>query len=126
LHALFVLDYRNAAAPVVGWPPVRSFRKNIASSSKQLPEAQNHNQINPTANGKKGNYVKINMDGIPIGRKVDLTAYDSYAQLCLAVKDLFKGLLDGTCFILFLLVVLMRNVRIYFIALSMTLCAISV
>jgi AUX/IAA family len=72
-----------------------------------LPEAQNLNEINPTSDGKKGNFVKINMDGIPIGRKVDLTAYDSYDKLCLAVKDLFKGLLECMCFILLSFVVLM-------------------
>lgn len=89
-------DYRNAPAPVVGWPPIRTYRKNIASSSRQLPEPQNHIDTNLKANDKKGNFVKINMDGIPIGRKVDLTAYDSYEKLCSAVKELFKGLLEGT------------------------------
>lgn len=83
---------RNAAAPVVGWPPVRSFRKNIASSSKQLPEPQKYEtEANPNTNSRKGNFVKINMDGVPIGRKVDLSAYDGYEKLCLAVKELFKG-----------------------------------
>jgi hypothetical protein len=36
------------------------------------------------------------MDGIPIGRKVDLTAYDSYERLSVAVKELFHGFLEGT------------------------------
>ncbi|KAJ3704047.1 hypothetical protein LUZ61_007752 [Rhynchospora tenuis] len=86
---------RNVPAPVVGWPPIRSFRKNIASSSKQLAEPQNHETgANPKANAKKSNFVKINMDGIPIGRKVDLSAYDSYEKLCSAIKELFKGLLE--------------------------------
>jgi auxin-responsive protein IAA len=31
------------------------------------------------------------MDGIPIGRKVDLGAYDSYERLSLHVKELFHG-----------------------------------
>ncbi|KAJ4821238.1 Auxin-responsive protein [Rhynchospora pubera] len=91
-----VAQSRNAPTPVVGWPPIRSFRKHIASSSKQLAEPQNH-EIGanvPKANTKKGNFVKINMDGIPIGRKVDLSAYDSYEKLCSAIKELFKGLLE--------------------------------
>ncbi|GMH17643.1 hypothetical protein Nepgr_019484 [Nepenthes gracilis] len=29
---------RAAPAPVVGWPPIRSFRKNLASNSKSSPE----------------------------------------------------------------------------------------
>lgn len=44
---------------------------------------------------QKGFFVKINMDGIPIGRKVDLSAYDSYEKLASAVNELFKGLLAG-------------------------------
>lgn len=45
--------------------------------------------------------MKINMDGVPIGRKVDLKAYDSYEKLSSAVDELFRGLLAGlTCVIL--------------------------
>jgi auxin-responsive protein IAA len=36
------------------------------------------------------------MDGIPIGRKIDLNALDSYDMLSLAVDKLFRGLLAGT------------------------------
>lgn len=42
------------------------------------------------------------MDGVPIGRKVDLSAYDGYEKLCLAVKELFKGFYQGTCFFTYL------------------------
>lgn len=35
------------------------------------------------------------MDGVPIGRKVDLKAYDSYDKLSSAVDELFRGLLAG-------------------------------
>jgi auxin-responsive protein IAA len=87
----------------VGWPPIRSFRKNIASgsSSKPLTESQNVVQENvaasnkPISNSGKGLFVKINMDGVPIGRKVDINAYDSYEKLSSAVDDLFRGLLEG-------------------------------
>ncbi|KAJ3670957.1 hypothetical protein LUZ60_008383 [Juncus effusus] len=93
LHA----NSRNAPAPVVGWPPIRSFRKNIASSSKQSPEPQNHEtEVKPVINhNKKGRFVKINMDGVPIGRKVNLTAFDGYEKLCNAIKLLFKDLRDA-------------------------------
>ena len=40
-------------------------------------------------------FVKINMDGVPIGRKVDLSAYPSYEKLSSAVDELFRGLLAG-------------------------------
>lgn len=92
---------RTAPAPVVGWPPVRSFRKNLAgsSSSKQTTESQNAVQSKvpsekpPVASCRKGFFVKINMEGVPIGRKVDLEAYDSYEKLASSVDELFRGLL---------------------------------
>lgn len=40
-------------------------------------------------------FVKINMDGVPIGRKVDLKAYDSYEKLSFAIDELFGDLLAG-------------------------------
>lgn len=90
---------------MVGWPPVRSFRKNLAStsSSKLGNESSLHGgQINKSDDGEKqveprkeGMFVKINMDGVPIGRKVDLNAYNSYEQLSFAVDKLFRGLLAG-------------------------------
>jgi len=99
------LTNRTAPAPVVGWPPIRSFRKNLASSSsasKPTPESQaeQHNKVagkKPVDNyaNNKGLFVKINMDGVPIGRKVDLNAYDSYENLSSAVDELFRGLLAG-------------------------------
>ncbi|KAA8540348.1 hypothetical protein F0562_024733 [Nyssa sinensis] len=89
-----------APAPVVGWPPIRSFRKNLASSSsaKMPPESQNvvPDKVaseKPVGGCRKGMFVKINMDGVPIGRKVDLKAYDSYEKLSYAVDELFRGLL---------------------------------
>jgi len=88
---------------VVGWPPIRSFRKNLASSSASKPptesQPEQHSKVagkKPVDNyGGKGLFVKINMDGVPIGRKVDLNAYDSYENLSSAVDVLFRGLLAG-------------------------------
>lgn len=111
---------RTAPAPVVGWPPIRSFRKNLANASSSKPTSDHsHSSIkfnnnkavdndnnnnnnkkseksvetNISSGGKKGLFVKINMEGVPIGRKVDLKAYDSYQNLSSAVDQLFRGLL---------------------------------
>ena len=96
--------FRAAPAPVVGWPPIRSFRRNLASTSSAKPVSEPQNPIptklvneKPAAErSRKGLFVKINMDGVPIGRKVDLNAYDSYEKLSSAVDELFRGLLAGT------------------------------
>ncbi|XP_062181701.1 auxin-responsive protein IAA16-like isoform X2 [Phragmites australis] len=89
-----------AAAPVVGWPPVRAFRRNlVSSSSKPSHEPSSHGGKDSgrakVESGKKGLFVKINMDGVPIGRKVDLSAHGSYGTLSGAVDQLFRGLLAG-------------------------------
>ncbi|PIN26045.1 hypothetical protein CDL12_01213 [Handroanthus impetiginosus] len=91
---------RTAPASAVGWPPIGSFRKNITSgsSSKLPPESRDvvPNKAScpkPAENSSKSPFVKINMDGIPIGRKIDLKAHDSYEKLSVAVDELFRGLL---------------------------------
>ncbi|XP_062084472.1 auxin-responsive protein IAA3-like [Humulus lupulus] len=61
---------------VVGWPPVRSFRKNCLQSMKKADEA--------------GIYVKVSMDGAPYLRKMDLMLYKGYQELLKALEDMFK------------------------------------
>ncbi|OEL24495.1 Auxin-responsive protein IAA18 [Dichanthelium oligosanthes] len=89
---------RGAVLPVVGWPPVRSFRRNLTNgnSSKQSPDRQN-DEAGDKAKliCKRSPLVKINMDGIPIGRKIDLAAYDNYQKLSSAVEELFSGFLEA-------------------------------
>uniref|UniRef100_A0A0A9HBV4 Auxin-responsive protein n=1 Tax=Arundo donax TaxID=35708 RepID=A0A0A9HBV4_ARUDO len=90
-----------AASPVVGWPPVRPFRRNLAPppSSKPRHEPSSHAAGNGSAGaakveaGRKGLFVKVNMDGVPIGRKLDLRAHGGYGTLSAAVDQLFRGLL---------------------------------
>ncbi|XP_047958286.1 auxin-responsive protein IAA2-like [Salvia hispanica] len=85
---------RTAPASVVGWPPLRSFRKNIASKpASDSPDVAPSKVSNSVENGSRTPFVKINMDGIPIGRKIDLKAYHSYEKLSYAVDELFRGLL---------------------------------
>ncbi|KAI3727214.1 hypothetical protein L1987_67025 [Smallanthus sonchifolius] len=55
---------------VVGWPPVRSYRKNMMK--------------------KDCKYVKVAVDGAPYLRKVDLELYSGYQQLLCAFEDLFS------------------------------------
>lgn len=71
------------------------------NSSSSKPESESPNKIpeetgyGKSESSKTGLFVKINMDGVPIGRKVDLKACDSYEKLSYAVDDLFRGLLSG-------------------------------
>jgi len=63
---------------VVGWPPIRSFRKNSLQQRKV-------EQGDGT-----GMYVKVSMAGAPYLRKIDLKVYKSYPELLTALQNLFK------------------------------------
>ncbi|XP_059595503.1 auxin-responsive protein IAA1 isoform X1 [Vitis vinifera] len=58
-----------AKTQIVGWPPVKASRKNVAKISK---------------------YVKVAVDGAPYLRKVDLEMYGSYQQLLGSLEDMFS------------------------------------
>uniref|UniRef100_A0ACD5VKY1 Uncharacterized protein n=1 Tax=Avena sativa TaxID=4498 RepID=A0ACD5VKY1_AVESA len=67
-------------AQVVGWPPVRSFRKNaladVAAGSTRAAAAP-------------AKFVKVAVDGAPYLRKVNLQDYAGYDQLLRALQDKF-------------------------------------
>lgn len=67
---------------VVGWPPIRSYRRNTFRSMMREEE-------------KAGTYVKVSMDGAPILRKIDLEAYKGYKELREALEDMFKCFPSG-------------------------------
>lgn len=96
-----LLASRVAPAQVVGWPPVRSFRKNLVygSSAKLISNSPSNDSEEvmkiKSESSKTGLFVKINMDGVPIGRKIDLNAFKSYESLSYAIDELFRGLLAG-------------------------------
>ncbi|XP_077210005.1 auxin-responsive protein IAA27-like isoform X2 [Tasmannia lanceolata] len=81
-----------AKAQVVGWPPIRSFRKNTM--------APNPTKNNDDAEGKAGIgclYVKVSMDGAPYLRKVDLKTYCNYMDLSSALEKMFSCFTIGQC-----------------------------
>ncbi|CAA6671633.1 unnamed protein product [Spirodela intermedia] len=80
---------RDTAVAVVGWPPVRAFRRNLAGKGP-ASAAEAGGSVSAE---KAGLFVKINMDGVPIGRKVDLKACGGYQKLSSAIDELFGGLL---------------------------------
>lgn len=76
----------------MGWPPVKSFRKNtLASTSKNAEEVD----------GKSGPgalFVKVSMDGAPYLRKVDLKTYSAYQELSSALEKMFSCFTIGEQF----------------------------
>ncbi|GMI71996.1 indole-3-acetic acid inducible 14, SOLITARY ROOT [Hibiscus trionum] len=76
-----------AKAQVVGWPPVRSYRKNVMANNKNTGEE--------SEKGSSAAFVKVSMDGAPYLRKVDLKMYKSYQELSDALAKMFSSFTMG-------------------------------
>ncbi|XP_019181269.1 PREDICTED: auxin-responsive protein IAA14-like isoform X1 [Ipomoea nil] len=74
-------------AQVVGWPPVRNYRKNIMAQKSSPEEAAGEK----SGGGGPAAFVKVCMDGAPYLRKVDLKMYESYQQLSDALAKMFSS-----------------------------------
>ncbi|GMI66412.1 indole-3-acetic acid inducible 11 [Hibiscus trionum] len=97
----------NGFSQVVGWPPIRFHRMNSMVNQAKAPAIEGFNStmknhknetsaVEKSTVGSCGNaklklslFVKVNMDGIPIGRKVDLNAHESYEKLAKTLEDMF-------------------------------------
>lgn len=66
-----MLDPSPPKTQVVGWPPVCAYRKQTLPKPAEM-------------------FVKVNMDGMTVGRKVDLSAYSSYDSLLQALEEMFR------------------------------------
>ncbi|XP_066353853.1 auxin-responsive protein IAA25-like [Miscanthus floridulus] len=91
-------DHQRPPQQLVGWPPVGAFRRShLQAGTKAVEE--------PTSKVKSGGespapaatmFVKVNMEGCAVGRKVDLQAHRGYASLSRALQAMFHGFLsDG-------------------------------
>ncbi|ONK60609.1 uncharacterized protein A4U43_C08F20420 [Asparagus officinalis] len=65
-----------AKAQVVGWPPVRSYRRNNLAAKKKE---------------ESGRFIKVSMDGAPYLRKIDPKVYEGYKELREALENMFKN-----------------------------------
>ncbi|MBA0761237.1 hypothetical protein Gotri_023912 [Gossypium trilobum] len=74
-------------AQVVGWPPIRSFRKNTMAS----------NSAKNSEDAAGCLYVKVSMDGAPYLRKVDLKTYKTYKEISSALEKMFTCFTLGHC-----------------------------
>ncbi|OVA20300.1 AUX/IAA protein [Macleaya cordata] len=77
---------------VVGWPPIRSFRKNTMTTN---PAKNNDDAGSKSCSGCL--YVKVSMDGAPYLRKVDLKMYSNYVELLSALEKMFSCFTIGQC-----------------------------
>ncbi|XP_010542967.1 PREDICTED: auxin-responsive protein IAA13-like isoform X2 [Tarenaya hassleriana] len=93
------------SSQVVGWPPIGSHRMNslVKDQAMKAPRSEEEevkkvaagDKDRPKEDEKKGNgktkvgFVKANMDGAAIGRKVDMSAHSSYENLAKTLEDMF-------------------------------------
>ena len=61
------------------------------------PQQVNKN-ITDAAQMRSSMFVKVTMDGIPIGRKIDLNAHQCYESLSNTLEDMFLKPKSGTFF----------------------------
>lgn len=86
-------DFR---AQVVGWPPVRSFRKNIMAVQKTSADETAPEKASGSGSNNNNNvFIKVSMDGAPYLRKVDLKMYKSYQELSDALGKMFSSFTIG-------------------------------
>ncbi|KQK14081.1 auxin-responsive protein IAA30 [Brachypodium distachyon] len=75
---------RAPKAQAVGWPPVRSFRKNILAAQTEKGD-------------RSAALVKVSMDGAPYLRKLDIGACNSYDELSMALEKMFSTMKESSC-----------------------------
>ncbi|KAL7083857.1 hypothetical protein ACP275_14G187800 [Erythranthe tilingii] len=100
IHQNLKAEENNSKPPsktqVVGWPPVRSFRKNILVVKKNSSSAAT-TEADKSSGGAAAAFVKVSLDGAPYLRKVDLKMYTSYQQLSDALGKMFSSFTIGNC-----------------------------
>ncbi|PIA36211.1 hypothetical protein AQUCO_03400256v1 [Aquilegia coerulea] len=100
------------SSQVVGWPPIRTYRinslvnqnknssveedkmviencKNKEITKKNTDDRKNNGTVLKKDHLGKSQFVKVNMDGVPIGRKVDLNSHACYETLAQTLEDMF-------------------------------------
>ncbi|XP_073006538.1 auxin-responsive protein IAA9-like [Typha latifolia] len=75
-------NFNSESSVLVGWPPIKFARKRC--------EKWSNNGFRNDVNGV--NYVKVNMKGVAIGRKVDLSLHHSYGALFNTLGQMFPNL----------------------------------
>ncbi|KAJ6805813.1 auxin-responsive protein IAA25-like isoform X1 [Iris pallida] len=94
--------------PTVGWPPVRAFRRNIVGSQTTRPEMNGEKEAKKpkvsreeedtarvAAEARATLFVKVNMEGFAVGRKINLKAHHSYDSLSRTLQKMFNNFLSA-------------------------------
>ncbi|XP_020238593.1 auxin-responsive protein IAA29 [Cajanus cajan] len=77
---------------LVGWPPVKSWRRKELHQQRPERGQIRNNRIQANENQRRGSnslYVKVNMEGVAIGRKINLRLFNSYQTLTSTLISMF-------------------------------------
>lgn len=90
------------SSQVAGWPPIGTYRMNslVNHAKSPIPDkckttntmVDKTNYSNVETEGglvRKSLFVKVNMDGVSIGRKIDLSAHSCYDTLAHTLDHMF-------------------------------------
>ncbi|XP_062148843.1 auxin-responsive protein IAA29-like [Alnus glutinosa] len=80
---------------VVGWPPIKSWRNNykrVCHDNYRGGRRLLENATSTCGGGRRSNsmYVKVKMEGVGIGRKVDVGLHHSFQTLTETLLDMFR------------------------------------
>lgn len=103
---LNVIRATSPSPSIVGWPPIRSFRRNLGlpqASKSAIDSEKDIEKVKPLEGENASNeplarqtmFVKVNMEGYAVGRKIDLKVHDSYESLSQALQKMFHNFLIG-------------------------------
>ncbi|XP_028779311.1 auxin-responsive protein IAA31 [Neltuma alba] len=76
---------------LVGWPPIKSWRKKKIHQQHPRVPIRNYRML--AENGNRGSnslFVKVKMEGVAIGRKINLRLYSSYETLTNELISMFN------------------------------------
>ncbi|XP_054799336.1 auxin-responsive protein IAA31 [Prosopis cineraria] len=75
---------------LVGWPPIKSWRKKKIHQQHQRVPIRNDRVLGENGNrGSNSLFVKVKMEGVAIGRKINLRPYSSYETLTNTLMSMF-------------------------------------
>ncbi|THF99223.1 hypothetical protein TEA_020998 [Camellia sinensis var. sinensis] len=82
---------------VVGWPPIKAWRKKLCHNNSIGSGARNEGLVENVyggitggnGGGLKSTYVKVKMEGVAIARKIDLSLHYSYQTLMDTLVGMF-------------------------------------
>lgn len=87
----------------IGWPPLRAFRKNLATPlrrtsleidvDQESKKSDTKDVAKPSSNSTM--FVKVKVEGCSVGRKIDLMTHTNYGSLSHALHKMLHNFLSG-------------------------------